>query len=107
MDREAPFIMRFGVKRSNSVDLPGSYSNKHSLRMIMRNGNEIPLIADNTDLIELATKTKAEAESEDCGPRALLELLTKTRAEREQDDERLAVMRELATKTDAVRERDD
>lgn len=96
--QSAPFLFRFALKRSRASDIPGGYCPSRHLWMV-GNGTESKPLVESTevDLLEITTKTMADAERDDNVARdgdlrleaaraALLEITTKTEAEVESED---------------------
>lgn len=104
----SPFLTRYAAKRTPSPEIQGYYSPETSMWVVSENGFETPLIDHARESVELATKTKAQQESDDeTSSFVMAELVTKTDARSEQDDASAYADLEMATKTEAQLEHDD
>lgn len=103
-----PFLTKYASERTASGELEGYYSESCAMWVVSIDGSEVALIDHRNSEIELATKTKAEQESDDQEDTfAMTELATKTSTQTEQDDASEVICLEMATKTDAQAEHDD
>jgi hypothetical protein len=104
----SPFLTRYASKRTPGPEIPGYYSPKIAMWVVIENGVEAPMIDQSRELVELVTKTHAQQENDDeTNFAAVAELATKTDARPEQDDASAYSCLEMATKTEAQLEHDD
>lgn len=103
-----PFLTAYASPRIQSDPTPGHYDPALEMWVVGEIGDEAPLINANDLLLELATKTSNQRESDDQrGFSSIVELQTKTNTTREQDDTSKSFVLEMATKTEAQLEHDD
>lgn len=103
-----PFLAKYASERTSSGELPGHYSQIFAMWVVTVKEKELPLIDYQNAEVELATKTRAQQESDDQEDMfSMMELATKTANRTEQDDTSEMVSLEMATKTDAQLEHDD
>lgn len=102
--KAAPILVDYAMPRRPSPQLPGYYSAEHSLWVVSVDGVTCPLVALDSDLLELTTKTSIRRESDDHHYR--LELTTKTDFQIESED-LPPKLTEALTKTESGREGDE
>jgi len=82
----APLLTRFATPRQPGQDIPGQYSERQRMWVVEGASGDTPLIATESALAEITTKTKVEVESDDTRDIAALQLVTKTEVQAERDD---------------------
>jgi hypothetical protein len=114
-----PLLFRNAVPRTRGQELPGQFDEELSVWTLGTDDYRVPIVeANNLNLLETATKTAAQQETDDedfpkpgerRGITHLTEIETKTRVNGEADDEfpSRAAFAELETKTFVQTESDD
>ena len=83
-EKVSPFLTRYANQRIPSEQMKGWYSEESDMWMIDVEDGSRPAIETASSILELATKTAVQSESDDDIVR---ELLTKTDVQAEQDDQ--------------------
>lgn len=77
-----PLLAQQAIPRTGDTTIPGNYCVEQQVWI----ADGLPLVASDTSLPELTTKTNAQLERDDASPRMILEMQTKTKAQLERDD---------------------
>nr|WP_320144088.1 hypothetical protein [uncultured Cohaesibacter sp.] len=103
-----PLLVNYASERISSPQIQGHYSSDLSMWVVDVDGQETPIISWEHTVIDLATKTETQQESDDQEDNSgIAELGTKTATQIEQDDACMSAYLELTTKTAAQQEGDD